>query len=682
MTSNKTITKYRGFLHGGDYNPEQWLKYPEILKQDIEYMKKAHCNTVTLGIFSWAFLEPEEDKYNFEYLEEIVKNLTDNGIKIILSTPSGARPRWMAKKYPEVLRVDKNGCKKHYGERHNHCPSSPVYRQKTVEIDKMLAQKFKDNPNIILWHISNEFGGECYCDLCQSNFRRWLKNKYKTLDNLNHAWWTGFWSCSVTDWDQIEPPMNNGEPDYVLPGLSLDWREFATYQATDFMKCEIEAVRTVTPDIPVTTNFIDIGQGYDYRIMQEPIDVISWDSYPQWHISEGNDITAYRSAFSHDLQRGFKGKPYLIMENTPSLTNWFDICRLKRPGMHMLSSMQAVAHGSESVLYFQWRKGRGGCEKFHGAVVDHDNSTESRVFKDVTEVGKNLEKLAAVLGTNVVSQVALIYDYKTKWALEVCQGFQNADKAYEETCMNHYKEFWKRGINVDVVGANADLSKYNLVVMPMLYCISDEEITNIKNYAANGGTVVGTYMTGYADKTDLCYMGGFPGEELKDVFGLVNNEIDTLGKDDRNAVVMNGREYTAVDYCELVTPTTAEVKAEYSSDFYAGKPAVLRNRYGSGKSWYVSCRDTGGLINDLYEEIIKDANIKSRSLPKGVTVHTRTEEDRGDVFYFVENYNETSEKVFLGGNYTDVLTGEKVTDIINTDGYGIRILKGDVHGDI
>ena len=368
--ANITITKYNGFLHGGDYNPEQWLKYPEILKQDIEYMKAAHCNTVTMGIFSWAFLEPEEGKYNFEYFEEIVQNLTDNGINIILATPSGARPGWMAQKYPEVLRVDKNGVKRQYGERHNHCPSSPVYRKKVADIDKKLAQRFKDNPNIILWHISNEFGGEFYCDLCQENFRKWLKNKYKTLDKLNHAWWTGFWSCHVTDWEQI--------------------------------------------------------------------DVVSWDSYPRWHISEGNDVTAYRSAFSHDLQRGFKGKPFLIMENTPSLTNWFDVCKLKRPGMHMLSSMQAVAHGSESVLYFQWRKGRGGCEKFHGAVADHDNSTESRVFKEVTEVGKNPERLDEILDTEVVSQVALIYDYKTKWALEVCQGFQNADKAYEETCMNHY----------------------------------------------------------------------------------------------------------------------------------------------------------------------------------------------------------------------------------------------------
>ena len=678
--ANITITKYKGFLHGGDYNPEQWLKYPEILKQDIEYMKAAHCNTVTMGIFSWAFLEPEEGKYNFEYFEEIVQNLTDNGINIILATPSGARPRWMAQKYPEVLRIDKNGVKRHYGERHNHCPSSPVYRKKVADIDKKLAQRFKDNPNIILWHISNEFGGECYCDLCQENFRKWLKNRYKTLDKLNHAWWTGFWSCHVTDWEQIEPPMNNGEPDYVLPGLCLDWREFSTYQATDFMKCEIDAVRSVTPDIPITTNFMDIGQGYDYRIMQKPIDVVSWDSYPRWHISEGNDVTAYRSAFSHDLQRGFKGKPFLIMENTPSLTNWFDVCKLKRPGMHMLSSMQAIAHGSESVLYFQWRKGRGGCEKFHGAVVDHDNSNESRVFKEVTEVGKNLEKLDEILGTEVVSQVALIYDYKTKWALEVCQGFQNADKAYEETCMNHYREFWKRGINVDVVGANADLSKYKLVVMPMLYSVSDGEIENIRNYTANGGVVVGTYMTGYVDKTDLCYLGGFPANDLRKVFGLVNNEIDTLYKNEKNTVVMNNREYTVVDYCELVTPITAETMARYSSDFYADRPAVLRNKYGAGKGYYIACRDTGELLNDVYEEIIDSTGISGFKLPQGVSIHSRVGQNAA--FYFVENYNEKSKKVLLKGRFTDVLTGEETEDFVNTDGYGIRILKGDVSSDI
>ena len=656
------------FLHGADYNPEQWLDYPEILKQDIEYMKKAHCNVMSIGIFSWGFLEPEEGKYNFEYFDKIVNDLTENGIKIILATPSGAMPRWLAEKYPEALRVDKNNTRHIYGFRHNHCYTSPVYRSKITKLNKMLAERYSDK--IIMWHISNEYGGECHCELCQSAFRNYLKRKYDNdLKKLNHSWWTGFWSHTVTDWEQIHSPVNIGEPDEIMTGLYMDWREFVTYQTTDFMKAEIDSVKSVNNSIPVTTNFMGPYQNLDYHYMKDYVDVISWDSYPTWHSDRGDTFEAYSIAFAHDLHRCLKNKPFLLMESTPSLTNWLPYNKLKRPGMHRLSSMQAIAHGSDSVQYFQWRKGRGGSEKFHGAVIDHNGKAEGRVFNDVKELGIGLEKISEIAGTETKSEVAVVYEFRNRWAIDNSSGFNNDDKKYKRTCINHYLQFWKRGINVDVIGINSDLSKYKIVVLPMLYSLSEAQIQNIEKFVSDGGTVVATYMTGYANETDLCYIGGFPGGKLKDVFGLTADEIDTLYETDCNSVRINNKSCKAIDYCELITPVTADVTGVYEKDFYKGQPAVLKNIYNKGTAYYIACRDEGELLDEVYSGILKEENIKCYELPFGVSVHTR------DTYFFFENYTEKEQCVILDGRFSDVENNVEYEKNIVLGGYEIKILK-------
>lgn len=671
------LSKLNILLHGCDYNPEQWLDYPEVLRQDIEYMKKAHCNVMSVGIFSWAFLEPEEGVYSFEYFDEIIKNLTENGIKIILATPSGAKPRWLAQKYPETLRVGKNNVRDIYGFRHNHCYTSLIYRQKITKLDSLLARRYASNENVILWHISNELGGECHCELCQEAFRAWLRKKYNnSLDELNHTWWTGFWSHRVTEWQQIHSPTENGEPDVVLSGLYLDWKEFVTYQTTDFMNEEIKAVKAVNKNIPVTTNFMGPYQQLDYHYMKDFVDVISWDSYPEWHSERGNVLEAYSIAFAHDLHRSLKHKPFLLMESTPSITNWLSFNKLKRPMMHKLSSVQAIAHGSDSVQYFQWRKGRGGSEKFHGAVIDHNGKAEGRVFNDVREVGILLERLGGIAGSETKSDVAVVYEFKNRWAIENAQGFCNIDKKYKRTCINHYREFWKRGINVDVIGIDNDLSRYKILVLPMLYSISEKMINKIEEFVASGGTAVATYMTGYVDESDLCCMGGFPNGRLKEVFGITADEIDTLYENEVNFVVMDGKRYKAVDYCEIVTPTTAEALGSYATDFYAGGAAVTENRYKKGKAYYIAFRDTGEFLNDLYERIIDEKRIEYFDLPEGVTIHTR--QNKKEEYVFVENYAEEAKVIKLCGVYTEVDTGRTYSDPeVALGKYDVKIYKKD-----
>ena len=649
-------TLHPHFLHGADYNPDQWFAYPEILAQDPEMMQKAHCNCMSVGIFSWAMLEPKEGEYHFEELDRIIENLASKGIKTILATPSAARPRWMAEKYPEVRRVNKAGVREEYNSRHNHCYTSPIYREKTAAIDRLLAQRYGRNPNVILWHISNELGGECHCQLCQAAFRNWLKKKYNnSLDALNHAWWSAFWSHTVTDWEQIHSPVQNGEPDEIMTGLYLDWRNFVTYQTTDFMKMEIEAIRSAGSDIPVTTNMMWTPQQIDYHYLKDHIDVVSWDAYPSWH-EEDQIRCAVDAAFNHNYFRSLKHKPFLLMESTPSNTNWQAVSKLKRPGMHRLASLQAVAHGSDSVQYFQWRKGRGGSEKFHGAVIDHNGKASGRVFEDVKQVGISLEKLDAVCGTKTDAKVAILYDHKNSWAISNASGFINADKRYVKTCLQHYKSFWKRGVDVDVIETGEDLSHYSLVVMPMLYSLDQAQIDRIEQYVAQGGTAVATYATGYVNETDLCYLGGFPGNRLKDVFGLTADEIDTLYPADKNTVLWNGQTYDVIDYCELITPTTAESLGYYGADFYKGMPALLKNSYRSGMAYYIGCRDTGELTDKLYAMLLQELKIKSYDLPEGVTIATREQ------YLFVQNFNDHPVTVTLAGTYRNVETGEVYDD--------------------
>lgn len=649
-------------LHGGDYNPDQWLDRPDILEEDIKMMKKAGVNTATVGVFSWSALEPQEGNFQFGWLHDIMDKLYENGIYTVLATPTGARPAWMDEKYPSVLRVEKDGRRNHHSGRHNHCMSSLEYRALVEKMDTKLAQEFGSHPGLILWHISNELGGECYCDSCKKRFQEYLREKYhNNIEELNKQWWTSFWSRRFDSFEQIEPPYDNGE--HSILGLNLDWKRFNSWNMKDYLAFERRILKKYTPQVPATANFMKLFEQLDYVDLAKEIDIISWDGYPSWNNDyETPADTAAELSFDHAVMRSLKkDKPFMLMESTPSLVNWHSVNKLKRPGILRASSIQTIGCGSDTVQYFQWRKGRGAAEQFHGAVVDHLGRDDTRVFKEVSEVGELLKKLAPVTGSRVASKAAVLFDWSNRWAIKDMQGMAHDTKNYEKEVRKFYNIYLKKGINADIVFPLEDLSSYSLVVLPMYYAVSKEAGAWLKEYVKNGGTVVATYLTAYVNENTLAYLGGFPGAGLGEVFGLYAEELDTLYPTDSNAVLMkDGNKAIVKDYCELIKLTGAEVLGTYESDFYAGMPAVTVHSYGNGKAYYIGTRMEEEDLIKFFTPIWSECGIKEKELPEGVEYLARTAED-GSTFDFYVNYNAMPVTVQLSKDGTNLLNGEAVS---------------------
>ncbi|MGB9095862.1 beta-galactosidase [Erwinia sp.] len=668
-------------LHGADYNPEQWENSPGIIDEDVLMMQQANCNVMSVGIFSWAKLEPEDGRYDFGWLDNVLEKLHQKSIRVFLATPSGARPAWMSQKYPEVLRVGRDRVPALHGGRHNHCMTSPVYRQKVQAMNSQLAARYAHHPAVIGWHISNEYGGECHCNHCQQAFRGWLQRRYGTLEQLNHAWWSDFWSHTYTDWSQIASPSPQGEAS--IHGLNLDWRRFMTDQVTDFCAEEIKPLKAVNPDLPATTNFMEYFYDYDYWKLAQPLDFISWDSYPTWHNEKDETTLACYTAMYHDLMRTLKqGKPFVLMESTPGATNWQPTSKLKKPGMHILSSLQAVAHGADAVQYFQWRKSRGSVEKFHGAVVDHVGHLDTRIGREVTELGRMLAAMTPVQGTRVEAKVAIIFDWESRWAMDNAQGPRNIGLHYERTVTEHYRTFWEQGVAVDVINADADLSGYELVIAPMLYMVRDGFAERVEQHLRKGGQFVASYWTGVVNESDLCYLGGFPGP-LRPLLGIWAEEIDSLTDDESNGVrALAGNllglqgSYQARELCEQIHLEGATALAVYESDFYAGKPAVTVNTVGEGQAWYIASRNDRAFHRDFYGALITRLALPRAldiDFPPGVTAHRRTDGEQS--YVFLQNFSAQTHALALPEGIHDLIDGAPLSGSLSIPPWGCRVLR-------
>ncbi|MBE5940097.1 MAG: beta-galactosidase [Lachnospiraceae bacterium] len=650
------VWNHNKMAYGGDYNPEQWDE--SVWAEDMRLFKLAHIDTVTLNVFSWASLQPSEDVYDFSKLDKIMNMVRENGLKVVLATSTAHHPAWMVKKYPEILRTEFNGMRRKFGGRHNSCPNSEVYRKFAVRLADKLADRYKDYDNIIAWHISNEYGGECYCDLCEKAFQGWLKDKYQTIDELNRVWNTSFWGHTFYEWDEVVAPNmlseHFGYEQSMFQGISIDYKRFYSDSMLDCYRIEYDAVKKHTPDIPVTTNFMEFYKILDYQKWSEYMDFISWDSYPSV------DASAGKMALNHELMRGLKqGKPFILMEQTPSVTNWQPYNELKRPGVMRLWSYQAVAHGSDSVMFFQMRRSIGACEKYHSAVIDHAGHENTRVFREIAALGAELDIIGdKTLGTREKAECAIIFDWDNWWGIEYSAGPSRLMR-YRDEVERYYEAFFAHNIPVDIISVKDDFSKYKVICAPILYMVKEGVDEKIRSFVNGGGKFVTTFFSGYVDEHDLVTIGGYPGK-LRDIMGIWVEEIDALPEGKKNSFVWEGTTYNSELLCDLLHSEGAEVLATYEEDFYAGMPVLTKNSFGKGHAYYVATRSDAAFYKKLVGDICEDVGITGvMNTPDGVEATARYNEDKK--FVFLLNHAGETREVTADDNYVDLINGHKIT---------------------
>lgn len=644
--------------YGGDYNPEQWPE--EIWQEDMRLLPKAGVDIVTLNVFSWAALQPTEDTYDFEKLDRIMKMVTDNGMKICMATSTGAHPAWMARKYPDILRTEFNGIRRKFGGRHNSCPNSPTYRKYAARLAEKLAERYGKYDNIVAWHVSNEFGGECYCERCEQAFRVWLREKYGTLEALNYAWNTAFWGHTFYDWEEIVVPDLRSEhfatDRTMFQGISLDYRRFQSDAMLDCYKLERDVIKKVLPKAKVTTNLMGFYKPLDYFKWAKEMDFVSWDNYPS------NEDSYTRIAMAHDLMRGIGGgAPFALMEQTPSVTNWLPYNALKRPGVMRLWSMQAMAHGADTVMFFQMRRTVGACEKYHGAVIDHVGTENTRVFREITELGEELKHLGTdTMQMRTESKIGIFFDWDNWWALEYSAG-PSCELKYLTEVFRYYDALRREGYDVDFVSPEEDFGGYRLLIAPVWYMVKGTTDEKLRKFVKEGGRFLTTFFSGIVQENDLVTLGGYPGK-LRDILGIWVEEQDALPHGASNEFIYQGEKYPATLLCDLLHLEGAKQLDEggYGKDFYQGMPVLTCNSYGEGKAYYVAAASDENFYRKFLADVCEEAGItRALQVPEGVEVTARS---RGtERLWYLLNHNETPATVQLPTPTEELLTGEKRT---------------------
>lgn len=643
-------------LYGADYNPEQW---PESFwLDDMRLMKKAYVNMMSINIFSWALLQPEQRRYEFDQLDRIMNMLAEHGIAVDLATATATPPTWMSRLYPDMRPVTRDGKRLNHGSRQHFCPNSVDYRREAAELVRRLAERFRSHPALKMWHINNEYGdhiSSCYCDRCAVAFREWLLSRYQTLDRLNFVWGTRFWSQYYYDWDDILPPRIT--PASNNPTQSLDYFRFMSDSLLACYLTEADILREITPDVPVTTNYIVSFKAIDYFSWARHLDIISFDNYPATTTPE------WEVALRHDLMRSLKhGQPHLVMEQTPSQLNWMPQNPHMRPGRLRLQSMQAIAHGADGIMYFQWRQSKAGSEKFHSAIVPHEGSEHGRIFRQVTQIGVELERISHdVVGSRITSHVAILMDWQNWWAVEYQPGPSNRLQYWEEI-KSHYHALHRCNVAVDIVSPDDDLSGYRLVIAPLLYMLRQGVAENLERFVAQGGLLLTTFFSGIVDQNDHVVLGGYPAE-LRRLLGLYVEEFDPWVEGLENSVVIKEGplqgSYACFLWGELVHLEGANVMGVFANDYYAGEPALTMHQFGEGKAYYLATHGNEELLARLAYQLCREVNVQPiLGVKDGLEVTQRQRTDGTNV-YFLLNHGERPVEVLLpGGNYRSLLTGK------------------------
>ena len=674
-----------GLGYGADYNPEQWPA--SVWAEDTKLMQAAGVNIVTLGIFAWAQLEKRPGEYDFGWLDDVMDRLHEAGVSVCLATATASPPPWLARLHPDTLPVTQQGTVLWPGSRQHFCPSSERYREAAGRLVRQLARRYATHPALALWHIGNEYGchiSACYCDASAAGFRRWLQARYGDLDTLNERWSTTFWSQRYAEWAEISPPRQ--APTFANPAQQLDFARFSSDELRACYQAEKDILAEITPDIPVTTNLLSLWKPVDFFAWAPGLDVIAHDSYPDPHDRQ----TVADAAFNYDLMRSLRGgQPWMLMEQAPSAVNWRAVNGPKPPGVMRLWSCQAVAHGADAVMFFQWRASRGGAEKYHSAMVPH-GGTHTRIWREASEFGQELGELAPVLGSRVQAQAALVLDWSSWWALEL-DSRPSARLLQTEALRRHHTPLWQDNIAVDVVHPEASLAGYRLVVVPNLYLITDLAAANLRDYVAAGGHLVVSFFSGIVDENDRVRLGGYPAP-LRELLGLRVEEFWPLAdgtgveaafgpEGDPGSIFPAGNTpygstLRGTLWADAIETEGADPVAAYTTGPLPGVPAVTRHRFGSGTAWYLGTCPDDAAMRRIIRAAVAAAGVAPvlPGLPDGVEA---TRRDGPDASYlFLLNHGTGAVTVPLPGPLTAV-SGDGAVDglSVRLPARGVSVLR-------
>ncbi|MEV5159525.1 beta-galactosidase [Streptomyces sp. NPDC053728] len=653
---------------GADYNPEQWPR--EVWEEDVRLMREAGVNIVSLAIFSWARIQPDRDTWDFGWLDEVMDLLYAGGIGVDLATATASPPPWLTTAHPEILPVTASGETVWPGARQHWRPTSPVFREHALRLVRAMAERYADHPALVAWHVSNELGCHNvydYSDDAARAFRDWLRTRYTTLEALNHAWGTAFWAQRYSEWDQILPPRLAAS--HPNPTQQLDFKRFSSDALKDHLCLERDLLRTITPAVPVTTNFMVMSgtKGMDYADWAGEVDFVSNDHY----VVPGPQCREELS-FSAGLTGGISGgRPWFLMEHSTSAVNWQPVNLAKLPGDLARDSLLHVAHGADAVCFFQWRQSAAGAEKYHSAMLPHAGA-DSDLFRAVTALGQDLRALAPVAGSErEPAQVGIVFDWDSWWASEQ-DSHPTARLDYHQEALDWYSALLDLGIRADVVPARSDLSRYRLLIAPVLHVVPAALAKELTRYAENGGHLVTTYFSGVVDENDHVWLGGHPGA-LRDLLGIRIEEFGPLL--DGDTVEVDGGA-TGSLWTDRITVTApdVEVLAHYRSGVYAGRPAVTRRAVGAGSAAYVSTRLGADGLGGLLPRLLAPTGVAGE-LPPGAAgrVELTVRRDADNRFLFL--VNRTDDTVPVTGLGGDLLIGTADAGAVVLPPKGVAVLR-------
>lgn len=623
--------------YGGDYNPEQWPR--NVWHEDVELMQRAGVNMVSVGIWSWAKLEPREGEYDFEWLDYLLDLLHAGGIRVDLATPTAAPPAWFYKKYPQARVVTRNGVVLTNASRGMAAPSSPDYLRACANITRALAERYAQHPAVALWHVHNEYGApvsDSYDNASRDAWRVWLRNRYTDLDGVNNAWGTSFWGQTYYEWDEIPTPAVSAT--VTNPAMRLDYQRFTSDAVLNCFIQERDIIKEYS-QVPVTTNFMALNcPSMDLWAWSQEVDIVSNDYY----LEAADPQNQIKLALDSDLTRSIaRGKPWILLEHSTSGVNWQERNVAKKPGEMARNSLSTLARGADGIMFFQWRAARFGAEKFHSAMLPHAGTT-SRVFTEVCELGEQLKKLSqqGLPGTGVQAEVAILWDWESFWAQDL-EWRPSVDAQHRERIIAFYTQLWKDKVTVDFAHPEQDLSRYKLVLAPASYLLTDESSLNLKEYVANGGKLAVSFFSGIVDGNDTVRHGGLSAA-VDEVLGLKVEEFLPLRENETYTISTGGLlgngTYQASVWADDLNIHSAEVLANYVDGPKPGGAAITRNTLGDGTAWYLSACLVGEDLAKFLGTLYQDAEIAyRRDLPENFEIITRSSQTDKKVVFLINH---------------------------------------------